>query len=277
MSRILIDATSTATTTGNTGIQRVVRRVAECSRLLETELGVTCIPFRYHRGRFFKADSVAGITSWDERLLKRLNQVSANLVRTIDTHVSALSPTVSRTIKRIATRCRKLLYPRSLVRSVTFSIERMRGREIYPQPDDIILLLDASWTTPPALYEEVRKQGCYMRELVYDLLPITHRQYVLPSFSEQFTNWLECAIEHFDCCWSISRTVRDELYAYYLNCHANQNCDSTDVPEPRLSANRFRDFRLGADLASGDLAGVPRPSMRSISTGIIPSSSRLGR
>ncbi len=262
MTRIIIDTTHTAKTGLNTGIQRVVGRVTECSKTLQDQLGVECIPVQCHGGRVISVPRIAGVRSWDERLFDGIRDGGSSLARSIGTRASACSPTITRNLQRLGTRCRKTLYPRSLVRSATFAVARLRGREVKLQASDIVLMLDTSWGTSPVLYELARKHGCYIAQVVYDLLPVTHPQFFSPKIVPCFGQWLEYALARVDGLWAISQTVRDELYDYYRQrCAVDPNLAAA---VPRLAADKFRSFRLGADLMSTDQQRLPRESIRAI-------------
>ena len=112
MTRILIDASSTAGTRFNTGIQRVVRRVAECSQLLHRELGVKCIPVRSDRRSVVAVRSVAGVHVWDECLAAAIRNSAGSVLGKLKRRLETSSPAYSRALDRVATRLRKLFYRR---------------------------------------------------------------------------------------------------------------------------------------------------------------------
>ncbi len=267
MTRILIDATNTASTGYTTGIQRVVRRVAECAQGLQSELGVECVPVFYRYGHFFSVPDIAQPKGWGGRLSTALQSSAGSAWWSFESNVS---PAVSSFVQRVGTRCRKTFYPRTLARALAKARVSMRYSEIQLQPDDIILLLDASWSTPPALYESARQRGCFMAQVVYDLIPLTHRQFVPVAFTEQFEAWINAALDQVDCCWAISQTVCDELQEYYQKRLALQHESTIDTSASRLSAEKFRAFRLGADLATDRVQATPRRSIKKLFSGPEP-------
>ncbi len=304
MTRIIIDTTHTAKTGFNTGIQRVVRRVTECSQALQDQLGasgnpisdnpisgnpVQCIPVQCYRGRVISVPRIAGVRSWDERCLDGVRERTRGFAKSVANSVSAVSPATVRIAQRLGTRCRKTFYPRSLVRNATFAMARLRGREIELQPNDIVLMLDTSWDAPPVLYDLARQHNCYIAQVVYDLLPVTHSQFFAPKIVASFGKWLDDALRRVDGLWAISQTVRDELFAYYRRKHDETESTSTSTSvsgsgsgsgsgsrTPRLTAEHFRVFRLGADLVPTAQHVPPRKSISAIFNGAEPAFLSVG-
>ena len=263
MTRILINASHTAETDFSTGIQRVVRRVAECSQALQVQLGASCIPVQCYQGRIFSVPRIAGVQSWDERLFAATRTAARAALKSVDTGISTLSPATGRNVQHVAARCRKALYPRSLARGGKIALAWLRGREITLQPDDIVLMLDAAWESSTAFYDLAQQRGCYVAQVVYDLLPVTHPQFFKPQIVADYQQWIEFAFGHVDGFWAISQTVRNELYRHYQQ-HQTPNNAPHSNPVPTLAADRFRSFQLGADLKTVDRDIEPRSSIRAI-------------
>ena len=80
-----------------------------------------------------------------------------------------------------------------------------------------------------------------MSTVIYDLIPITHSDYVGRRHVERFQRWLHTAADHTDFFLAISRTVKEELRA-----HLQEFCPQRAWPE-----ERFHSFVLGADLSVG--------------------------
>lgn len=265
MTRILLDATNTAKLRYNTGIERVVRRVAECSQWLQDELNVRCIPVVCRGDRILAAPQVAGIPRWDDSLASLLVAAGTGTTRAIERGLHAASPTAANILSRGASRLRKVLYPRTLVRAAGNAYATGSGRAIRLRPDDIILLIDACWSTPPVLYEAGRRHGCFLAQVIYDLLPITHREFFLPHMHDEFRRWIDYALEQADCFWAISRTVRDQLLRYYLEQRSLlPNAHRARQRHSPLDADCFRAFQLGADLAPAKSPEPPRSSIRDV-------------
>ncbi len=79
------------------------------------------------------------------------------------------------------------------------------------RPDDIVLMLDSAWETPQSFYDEAYRSGCYIAQVVYDLLPVTHPEFFAPSITASYNRWLQGTLHQVHGYWSISHTVRDEL------------------------------------------------------------------
>jgi alpha-1,2-rhamnosyltransferase len=263
MTRILLDATNTAGLEYNTGIERVVRRVAESAQDVQAELGVSCIPIVCRQGQLLAAPQVAGRSRWDDRLATSAGRVQESVQRACAGSLARCWPWGYNASTNLATRLKKALYPRTLARAASNAYAMATGRSIQLRPTDIVLLIDACWSTPPTLYERARQQGCFVAQVVYDLLPITHRRFFLPNMHDAFKQWLDYALDQVDGFWAISHTVREELLAYQRRRLSQTEHNLID-PAAQLPAERFRAFRLGADLTAISSQTPPRDSIQRI-------------
>lgn len=223
---------------------------------------VACVPVMCCQGSVYAAPQILGQLSWDERLTAGVRGGFASCLHSVDQRVASVSPAASRLLRRTGTRCRKLLYPRSLARAVSTALTHWRGQRIELQASDILLLLDGAWSAASRLSDLGRRCDCFIAQVVYDLLPCTHPECFSPSVVEQFRQWLHGTWQFADGYWAISRTVRDELYAYCLQ-HA-EAVESDGNPKLPLSPDRFRHFQLGADLVPEDDALRPRPALEDL-------------
>jgi alpha-1,2-rhamnosyltransferase len=260
----LINATHTAQTNFNTGIQRVVRRVCECSQQLQQSLDAECIPVCYCGKRLFAAPSVAGQRSWDERTWDTAGRSIASTWQFVDQQLEHVCPAVGQRLKKLRVRLRKALYPRSLARAAAAGADWVRGRQITPRSDDIVLMLDTSWQSRSALYDLAHRHGCYIAQIVYDLLPVTHPDFFAPDIVSNYRQWIEEAMRRAHSFWAISKTVRDELYQFWQQHAATGTAAQFFAPEC------FRTFRLGADLARVPANEPPRAAIRNLFNGNQP-------
>jgi alpha-1,2-rhamnosyltransferase len=114
-----------------------------------------------------------------------------------------------------------------------------QGNSIAPAPNQILILPDAYWTRRD-IWKTVqthRNAGSLIATVVYDLIPLTHPQYVGKKRSEKFQSYLDQVIRHSDTIVAISKTVRDEVQAY-IEKQPNRSELCQDV----------RSFVLGAEL-----------------------------
>ena len=98
---------------------------------------------------------------------------------------------------------------------------------------------------------KTRRRKALVGTVIYDLIPITHPDFVGRRHVERFRHWLHKAAEHTDFFLAISETVKDELRS-----HLQESC-----PEQEWPAERFHSFILGSDL-SVEANGVVRDSTR---------------
>ncbi|MCU0960444.1 MAG: glycosyltransferase family 4 protein [Pirellulaceae bacterium] len=244
--RILLECTDTYFSHWTTGIQRVVRNVAAQSTRLSQELGVEIkpivrigeryltLPWRPYacRPESWWTRHVApywpGRDTWDRYLLTRL-------------------------LRRVGVRVRKLLYPRTLVRYLVHLRWSLRGETVVPGEGDTFVLLDAWWNRSvwPAV-AQARHRGATIGVVMYDLLPVTNPEFFKANVKEPFAASLQIALEQGDYFVAISRAVRDALRTYA----ADQR-----LPHRRRET-AFRYFRLGSSLDMIHLQGTVREVVR---------------
>ncbi len=114
---------------------------------------------------------------------------------------------------------------------------------VLPRSGDLFLLPDAYWvkrlssTIWPAA-QEARNSGAKIATLLYDLIPLTHPQFVGQERSTTFLSYLKRVANHSDLIVAISKTVRDE---------AKQFLRSVETPFDAF-CDDIRAFKLGAEL-----------------------------
>ncbi len=108
-----------------------------------------------------------------------------------------------------------------------------------PGQGDVLLLPDAYWCRMqvwPAV-AAARARGARIATVIYDLIPLTHPQFVPAGSDSSFLEYFRAAIDHSDMLIAISRTVRDDC----------QREIAERWPE-KLNKVEFSHFQLGADL-----------------------------
>lgn len=252
--RIFIDGSYTLCSGKTTGIERVVRNLIAHSSNLPT------IPQRHvvmaSGGIFVKLH---------ERHLKSLARPAA-----VHGNVLAHLPKVYKSVADLATRGlpapklrRSLLpqpghlgifkLPHTIFEKATRLAVARRARPVAFTNGDILLLPDAYWGTK-GVWEPVahaRANGALVATVLYDLIPLTHPQFIGGATPPRFLNYLQCVAKYSDLIVAISNTVRDQMVEYMqANCAPGTHCE--DV----------RSFELGADLALTD--GPVRESLRQL-------------
>lgn len=174
--RIYVDASHALTSRRNTGVQRVVRSLCHCLPLVESAPRTEVVMLR---GTGFSAvpDSDAGGGA-----KKRLAGILHWPKRALD-----------------------LVHGR-----------RHRRPNVEFESGDLLLLPDAYWIKPQIWQaaQAAREQGAFVVSIVYDLIPITHPQFVSLKGQQAFTEYIEKLATHSDMMLAISQTVRDELVSF---------------------------------------------------------------
>lgn len=117
---------------------------------------------------------------------------------------------------------------------------------------DLVLLPDAYWAKEeiwPAV-AAARAQGAKVAVVVYDLIPLTHPQFVDSRASEPFKNYLKQVARHSDMVVAISETVRCQVEELF----------QTD--EYRSDCRNFSSFELGAEFSKAE--GAVRESVKQV-------------
>ncbi len=206
--RILLECTDTYFTDWNTGIQRVVRNVAHECAAIGGECGVECMPIVRVGDRFLALP-------WSPRVGRRPSFWQSHLARWWPTPETWNRHRSLRLLRRVGVRLRKVLYPRSLVRKLTYMRWSWKGETIVPGEGDTLVLLDAWWNRNiwPAV-AQARHHGARIGVVMYDLLPVTNPEFFKASVKEPFSASLQIALEQGDYFIAISDAVRDALRDY---------------------------------------------------------------
>ncbi len=248
--RILFECTPTAQTDLTRGIPRVVRNIVRHGPDVISEYGGSVSPLVYAYG------------SWTEARWAKDASVA-----TFDNNRSRNSAEKSRCRAVPAGPLRRLFFPppgRNGIRKVPRWIAAESCRlwdhcarpHIRPGAHDVVLILDPWWRCPEAFWRTVakaRRDGAHVGTVVYDLIPITHPEFVGSHHVERFRRWLHRAADQSDFFLAISETVKNELRDYLHHSY----------PGPAWSDERFHSFMLGADIPVHTGKAV-RPSVQRI-------------
>jgi glycosyltransferase involved in cell wall biosynthesis len=251
-----MDATFTVASGKNSGIERVVCSIfRESTALATAENGSTAASpaptmVITHAGRFYEVDAqyVADC--------RRLGTMHSNVL-------ASTSQRYQRLAKRIcqwagSSLLRRWLLPTSghlgiFKLSHTWQSKRAshalarRQRPIEFQPDDLVLLPDAYWINrlrhsvwPAAAL--ARRQGAFVVTLLYDLIPLTHPEFVGERRRIGFLDYLHKSATNSDMLLTISKTVREQVVAFLA---------SSEPPAEAQGAycKDIRPFTLGAELS----------------------------
>jgi O-antigen biosynthesis alpha-1,2-rhamnosyltransferase len=218
--RLFVDASHTIATGRNSGIERVVRNiVSECGRWCEDE-GLPKPQLVTHFANKFAAI--------DGKLTKRfrtLASIEANVYSFLPRGYLSLANWLCKHAN--SARLKKWLTPQTghlgvfkLPHSAyKFFINRTvasRAETIKPNENDLFVLPDAYWTKRGVWQAAAaaRENGATIATVIYDLIPLTHPQYVGAKRTEGFQKYLHHAIENSDLIVTISQTVELEIKQY---------------------------------------------------------------
>ena len=224
--RIFIDASYTIGSGKSSGIERVVRNLLNEYRDLgqagEIPAPRTVIS---HEGQFFEVDP-AQIEAF-----ARTAKIQSNVVETTSQPYRLLAGLICGLTG--STKLRKWLLPQpghlglfKLGHSFREHMVRRAlaagQRKVVAQENDLFLLPDAYWinrlrTSVWTAAAEARAQRATVVSLIYDLIPITHPEFVGLKRKEAFTEYLLKAAENSDLLVAISDTVRCQLADFLKN------------------------------------------------------------
>lgn len=242
--RILLESTCTLDTSFTTGIQRVVRSVIAQAIVLSEQAGAECVPVVFRKDRFYDARE-----AWRRQLHNR-DRRCRSLLHRLSREIDRLPPAVAELYSAGRIRLRKLLYPRTLIRTLTNAAWQWSAEPVSFRDTDILLLLDETWRVPMwAEVERARSRGCCVGAVVYDLIPIDHPHCFQDGFVALFSQGLETLLQHSDFFLPISRTVADRLRVHI----------EAMLPGDRDRRESVVPFRLGV----ADVTDVPGGSVRS--------------
>lgn len=242
--RVFLDGSHSCTTGRTTGIERVVRNIiGECERWC-VEDGVPMPRLVTHsQGRFYLVENA---------LRKRFCHLAA-LESDIQAHLPKwylyLSSKVCYVTK--SARLKKWLLPEAGHLGLFKTLHNLYDAGVHrslpfvancvqPSDEDLFLLPDAYWTRRAVwkAAEHARQKGATIVTVLYDLIPLTHPQFVGTRRQEGFRRYLHRAIENSDMLVAISQTVQNEVSDYI-----RENRDQFSS-----TPSEIRNFTLGAEL-----------------------------
>lgn len=259
---ITIDVSHTFGSGKNTGIERVVRNLCrEIPRVLD-ERGFESPKLATHfQGRFIDIDPTL------EERLRLLGDWERNAQEFVPDWIQVApkwiaSVSGSRKLRKWmepqASHLGIYKLPHHLLRWSTLSQSVLRGKTIEPGSTQILILPDAYWTRRD-IWKTVqahRSAGALIATIVYDLIPLTHPQFVGRKRSHKFKNYLDQVIRYSDTIVAISETVAQDVRNYIA-----------DEPDPSQLCRDIRSFVLGAELSiprSDSTHGSVRPIINSL-------------
>lgn len=261
--RIFIDASFTLGSGKSSGVERVVRNLSkQCRSFSDEGLLPECRSIVSHREKFYLADeSVAQHYRSCASMHRDVVTCMPRPYRTIANAICAAIP--SRTIRKWllpesghlgAFKLAHLMRERLMHRHVASSAE-----VITPQPGDLFVLPDAYWvnrlrsTVWPAA-EAARESGAKVATLLYDLIPLSHPQFVGEERSRAFLDYLICVANNSDLIVAISETVCKQAKEFLNEVSPTSDhvagIESDVSLDSREFCSELRSFELGCEINS---------------------------
>lgn len=256
--RITLDASHTASSGKNTGIERVVRNLSAHLPEVAIELGLPTTRTATHiRGHFYPIDAQ------QRKSFDRLARWESHATEYVPSWIQAIPVGVSRWLP--FPKLRKWIspapshlgaykLPHHACQIVAEQSRVLRGDAVVPSPNEILIMPDAYWTKRD-IWETVAKHriaGTYVATIVYDLIPLTHPQFVGKKRTIKFRGYLEQVIRHSDVIIAISKTVAEDVKRYIQENMAS---------EPGI-CTRVESFCLGAEIKQP--TGGVRPKVEAL-------------
>ena len=248
-SRVLLDCSSTRTCDFNSGIQRTVRSLCAHADGIRSLAVYGDADSHYYQAKSLWPTNDR--TSWSHQLVKgRIGRC----------YRSAIGPAcevfplnkLRKLILPSKGHCGIFKLPKLAIDQVQQVYVSMRSpaARIDINPNDILLLADASWQTPNwECIARARACGATVGNLIYDLIPLTHPEFFPQELVERFNNWFRQSIRSNDFFICISEHVAEQV---------REQLEKIGVD--KSTANRIcMSFRLGADLRSPSSAAISSP------------------
>ncbi len=259
--RIFIDASYTLASGKNSGIERVVRSLLrESAQLADTGAIPKPQSIISIDGKFYAPDAQQ-LATFQRPAAMHANVMAQmpRLYRILAELVCAAVP--SRKLRKWAIPQAGHLglfklphnwYESHVRRQIT---QRCTPLEFHP--GDLVLLPDAYWVNRlrSSVWEaasRVREQGGLIATLLYDLIPLTHPEFVGLKRQAAFLDYLKKTAEHSDLLLAISATVRDQVASFLPTIADGDKPICRDV----------RAIQLGAELES--ISGPVRQEVRDL-------------
>lgn len=235
--RVFTDASHTYGSHFNTGVQRVVRSVCELAPKCEAAQQVEAIA--YKNGGLAFVDMAE-----NDRKFNALRKFRANIASHLPASYRIPAETLCRLVPIPTLRKWTLPEPghqgafKLPLKLVEACLTFMEAREyISAKQGDLLILPDAYWAKEQVWPEvaKAKEDGAKIAVVVYDLIPLTHPEFVSPKATESFRRYLKLVAQHADMIVAISDTVRQQVE------------ELLKTPEYDTQCKHFASFELGAE------------------------------
>ncbi len=240
--RIFVDATYTLCSGKSSGIERVVRSIIREST--QCKLGFVPQVVISHDGRFYpisdrQVAQLAKPARMQSNVRSKLPQVYEKLAKALCKVIP--SRNLRKWLLPEAGHLGMFKVPHTLYEKFSRKMVVKNSKPIEPTDGDLFLLPDAYWPRRGvwAAVDHARERGAMIATVLYDLIPVTHPEFVGLKRKESFLQYLYNVATKSDLIVAISDTVRNQVVEFLPTiCQDQTYCK--DV----------RSFELGAELSS---------------------------
>ena len=240
--RVFIECTQTFFHGGNSGIQRVVRNLANRGRTFSTDNLEVC-PVVWAGFGFCQPRSRIKVKPSFLNKIKRKIQRLLSLVKSILPHWIT-SPVQKYLMDMIYL----------FMGLTSFPLMILFGDFVRFRKGDIVVMVDSTWRSQPmldSLFESQCDRGLIVGVMLHDLFPLTLPDTCQEITAQGFVTWFEQVAPRADFFVTNSESTRESLASYLA--------ENRDVrPNPYASGS----FRLGAELDLVDSQSKPSPTVQ---------------
>jgi glycosyltransferase involved in cell wall biosynthesis len=255
MPRIIVDCTHTFQTGAGTGIQRVVRHLADSLLEIGPAEGVEVLPARVSGGQLVALPLMDGHVAFPRaegareaapddpawRRLQALRLTGHRVNRLVRSRRLAAwldaGPNENGLARRIARKRQAAEAPDAIARS----------------SGDIVLSLDSSWVYDiRTVLEDAGRAGVVRIAVLCDVLPLSHPRWFTEGTRRYFRGWIEVLLPRLDGLVTISEATLAELHALVKSGEIGAS-----VLPPSTAVH------LGAEIAAAE-GGPVRPQLESL-------------
>ena len=188
--RLYVDCSHAFRAPARRGIDRVVTKVLDHAPAICAASGVECHPVAWSEDGSFRIIPAAAA----QRNVERVERVKLRTVDVLERARLHFVRLLLRSVYRFAKRSRMRAYLRARP-AVRF------------QSGDVLFCPDANWMLPAEYMGSLQTASARIVPLFYDLIPVTHPQYLVAEHVAMFRRWLDDLVAVADFGLAISDTT----------------------------------------------------------------------
>ena len=242
--RVFIECTQTFFHGGNSGIQRVVRNLANRGGTFSTDDLEVC-PVVWAGFGFCQPRSRIKVKP------SLLNKIKKKIQRLLSLVKNILPHWITSPVRKSLMNMTYLF-----IGLTSFPLLILFGDFVRFRKSDIVVMVDSTWRSQPMLDSLFKSQcdsGLILGVMLHDLFPLTLPDTCQEITAKGFVSWFEQVVPRADFFVTNSESTRESLASYLA--------ENRDVrPNPYASGS----FRLGAELDLVDSQSKPSPTVQSL-------------